>query len=74
MYCSSIRVAEKRQTQLEIEFRMSCSQRTRQTFPIPVVVGRHDLRLQQAVEVLCVGPVLGALVGVLSRGRRWPSR
>ena len=36
-------------------------------------IAGHDLVLQQPVQVLGVGPVLGALVGA-SRARRWPSR
>ena len=54
--------------------RMRSSQRRRQPLRVALVVLRHDLVLQEPVEVLRVGPVLGALVGESARGRRSPSR
>ena len=73
-YSWSIRVVENRQIVLAIELRMSCSQRAGRPFGVALVVGRDQLVLEDPVQVLRVGPVLGALVVVRSRGRRWPSR
>ena len=57
-----------------IERRIVASQRLRQAVLVAVVPAGTISLLEQPVEVLRVGPVLGALVGVLSRARRWPSR
>ena len=64
MYSWSIRVVEKRQSALAIARRMTSTQRLRQAVRVALVVGRHDLLLEDPVQVLRIAPVLGGLVGV----------
>ena len=59
-----MRVVEKRQIVLAIELRISWAQRAGQAVRVALVVGRDQLLLEDPVQVLRVGPVLGALVGV----------
>ena len=63
MYSRSIRVVEKCHSAVAIARRMTVSQRVGSP-PRPLVVGGHDLLLEQAIQVLRVAPILRGLVGV----------
>ena len=63
-YSWSIRAVEKRQIVVAIELRITLRSSAREAVGVALVVGRHELLLEDPVQVLRVGPVLGALVGV----------
>ena len=74
MYSWSIRVVENRQSARGHRAAHDLEPARREPGRVARVVARDDLLLEDPVQVLRVGPVLGAPRRGSSRVRRWPSR